>query len=77
MADCIRKREITGHWHLLMGGAQPPIKYTYQKILSLNQIKLLDISTSAPETQGTEPQFATGQQLAKFGMWDTRQKQIT
>lgn len=55
MADC-RKSLV----RLLMEGTRPPIKYTNQKTLSLNQIKLLDLSTNYWKTQGTETQIATG-----------------
>ena len=56
-----------------MEGTQPPIKYTSPKILSLTQIKLLDLSTSELEIQRMETQIATGWQSAKASMWGALQ----
>lgn len=39
-----------------MGGTQLLLRYTYQKILSLNQIKLLDLFAGILEIYGMETQ---------------------
>lgn len=46
--------------HFLTEGTRPPIKYTSQKTLSLNQIKLLDLSTGYWKHRGWRPRLPQG-----------------
>lgn len=64
-----------GNWtpRLLMEGPRPPIKYTFQKMLGLNQIKLLDHSTSVLEIKGLRPRWPEDSNRQKSGMWEALQ----
>lgn len=72
MADC--KKSIVC---LLMEGTRPPIKYTNQKILSLNQIKLLDLSTSVLENTGDGDPDCHGVTISKMQCVGSSKGQMT